>query len=333
MSIVAERPVFVQATRPKAGLKEDAERWEREDTDLGPEAEPEGSVRRGRRLGYREDVPLTAVQSERLGELFAAYGRRVLGAVRARLVTSYGLDWAEAEDRAQDIAGELWLQLARRGGDPLLATGADRLDEDTTRIYLLRRARTETCAHYRLRSSGEIVVDLAEPRWRAVEAGPLVLTDAEMSERCEELLSALPDRLRAVMVEYCYGVPRKYLAQRLGIAEHTAQRLQLQAVAMLRGEDPAVSETQAREQRKAREREAAARAVPVTVEDLPEAERTVLEGLSDLDRDIILLRLAGVGIVVISRRLRIRHQAVSACLRRLARLMNQLDRARDRGQA
>ncbi|MFD7868098.1 hypothetical protein [Streptomyces sp. NPDC059783] len=42
MLIVAEQPVRGRTSRPRAGLAEEIERQEREDTDQGPEPEPEG---------------------------------------------------------------------------------------------------------------------------------------------------------------------------------------------------------------------------------------------------------------------------------------------------
>ena len=318
MSIVAERPVRVQGgTRQVgAGLAEEVVCQEAVDNELGPE--PEG----------RLDDPLTAAQASRLGELYEQYGDRVLRAIRARLLRS-GSSWAEALTLGDDIAAGMWADLARRGGtaEPLLVSGPGALDQDTTRIRLLSNAKWAVSAHWKLKRSHERPADFTEPQWRDLEAGPL-LTEAEVSERCAELLSMLPQRMREVMAEHCYGVPIKRIAERLGMSVSTAGRVMTQAQAVLRGEDPQEVTTRAR---KDRYRAEAERARPLTLEDLEPMERVLVRALTPRRQDIVLLRLVGVSQAAISIRLKIGKSTLVRELREIADLVAALEQSRAAG--
>ncbi|MEU5838603.1 sigma factor-like helix-turn-helix DNA-binding protein [Streptomyces diacarni] len=248
----------------------------------------------GRRLRPNEEVPpLSPEQAERLGELAAVYHRRMVGAARARLVTR-GTPDAQAHDLAEDLVQEVWVDVARRARRPGELLGPERLPVDEERRHLLCQVRLAVFHWARRGQRVEEPADLEGPGWQALAASGVGETgQGPLTDRCEQLLAPLDERLRAAMVERCYGVPLARLAELLGVAETTAARLVRRAVARLQGR-PATAQEERREVEEASESSA--------VSALTAEQREALEAMPESVRVALLLRLAGVSWPAIAQR-------------------------------
>ncbi|GAA2639904.1 hypothetical protein [Streptomyces axinellae] len=248
----------------------------------------------GRRLRPNEEVPpLTPEQAERLGELAGLYHRRLVGAARARL-TTWGTPAAQALATAEDLVQDMWLDVARRARRPGDLLGPERLDSEEEQRHLFCQVRQSVSHWARRAQRSEEPTDWETPEgWALAAPGVGEMGQGPLTDRCEQLLAPLDGRLRAALVERCYGVPLARVAELLGVAETTATRLVRRAVARLQGR-PATHQE---------EREAVERAVrPVALEVLPADQREALEAMPESVRLALLLRLAGVSWPVIARR-------------------------------
>ncbi|MFJ2645050.1 RNA polymerase sigma factor [Streptomyces sp. NPDC087511] len=294
MSIVAERPVIAQATRPKAGAKELAEEMEREDTARGPEAEPEGSVRRGRRKRAEIDATvLGAADAARLDRLYRLHGVRLVRYLAARV------GWDQMA-LAEDLAQEVWLDLAAR---PYQMASWESADEDAMGM-LAYRARQQIAAHLRLgRNQRETVLGAgsgADDR-DVVECLEALAGAGEDSTLCAVLdllgeadqptfgcfgavIAALPERQREVVELACgEGMSLKAAGSRMGITAQSAHGHLRRAAAALRL--------------------AAGAAADEDSGTLPDDYARVLNRLTGLQQQVVRLRVAGVTTTAIAARL------------------------------
>lgn len=262
-----------------------SERRKSKDAARTARLEVKGSGPEGRKLERGEIVPLSAAESARLAELYADWSGFVLNLVRKRLARG-GVSWAQAVTLAPDLAQAVWVAVARYDRGVLLA---GEVDEETSRRYLATLARQQVGYFWRLRSSHEVVTDFDAPEWRAVEAAEPE-PEAELTDRCDELLALLSPEVRAALVEVCYGVPVTALADTLGLSLSGARRLIEKAAATMRGELPAYRPPVPED------------APPARLEDLPAGQRAVLGNLNGRTRTMLLLRLAGHSPEVIARR-------------------------------
>ncbi|WP_149561551.1 sigma factor-like helix-turn-helix DNA-binding protein [Streptomyces cacaoi] len=239
--------------------------------------------------GASDGLPLTSGQAARLGELATTYQQRLVSAARARLMTR-GTPAGQAQDVAEDLVQDVWAHIARRArraGDIL---GPQRLDDTAEAKHLFRL--TNQAVYRWTSSSADEPVDLDAPAWQAIPApGPDETGQGPLTDRCEQLLAPLDTRLRAALVEYCYGVPLARIAELLDVERATAARLVQRAVCRLQGR-PAT----AREERQANTQ-------PVRLEDLPVDQREALEAMPETVRVALLLRLAGLSWPLIAERL------------------------------
>ncbi|MDJ0347503.1 hypothetical protein [Streptomyces sp. PH10-H1] len=294
MAIVAVQTRFVRPDAVQPGRK----RCKREERARG--ALMAGNAADGGRLRPGEDVPLSVGESARLGELYAVHAGWMRGMVVNRL-TRQGLSWAEAAELADDLSQNAWLRVARQGRAKLLAGP---LDEVSERILLALNVKSAVGDHFALRRSHEVPADFEAPEFREVEAPSMLDAGAPgMSARCRELLDGLSPELRAVMVEFCYGVPQRAMADLLGSNLSTVNRLIKRAVAALGGGtgEPEVE--------------------PVALQSLPPGQRRALEGLGEEARAVLLLKLAGVSQTVIARRVGRCDATVSRLVRQYAHVL------------
>lgn len=261
----------------------------------------------GRRLGYREDVPLTAGEAARLEALYAAHAADVLLWVRNRLMRS-GTPWLRAVTLAEDIAENTWLLVMRQGRAALLM---GELGAEDARRYVATYARNAVSKYWALSAStAELPTDFEDPQYRALPA-PEVEPEPDLTPRCEELLSLLSPELRAAMVEVCHGMPVPALADRLGISGAAAHRLIERAVRTMRGETL----------RPAPPKCAPADTPPAPLEALPAAQREALEALPETTRMVLLLRLAGLSYEAIGARVGRHKTSVAKSIKRYARIL------------
>ncbi|MCT2544304.1 sigma factor-like helix-turn-helix DNA-binding protein [Streptomyces atratus] len=317
MSIVAERPVIAQATRLEAGksAKEVAEEIERDDNGRGPEAEPESSVRRGRRteaeldrvrpqvvagmperlltssylgtprvhLQRRADVPMEAGDADRLGRLCALHHDRVVRYLCVRL------GW-DRRALAEDLAQEMWLEAATRPGEL-----PEQPDEDQFPV-LAFRARQQIHRHFQAqsRSREQVLGAGSDSDWAVEErmdalagAGPddTVCAVLELLGEAEEpglpacyadAVAALAPRRREAVELICEGLTIGAAASRMGVTEQSVSGHLKRAVAALR---PVVG-------------------APVPDEEsgeLPAEYERVLDRLPDVQQQVVRLKVEGQG--------------------------------------
>ncbi|MEV8107087.1 sigma factor-like helix-turn-helix DNA-binding protein [Streptomyces sp. NPDC088135] len=310
----------VQATRPKAGARELAEEMEREDTARGPEPEPEGRSRSGmggRRLGRGDTPPpLTAAESERLGDLAGEYDAGMRRYAVSRLMV-LGMGWDRAGGLADDVVQQMWLEVARRHRDALVPE----LPEAVVRMRLCRYVKDGIWQHLRRADERVRPVDLEDG---AVCALVCALMVGERPATCggpglaalpgylARMVEGLPETERAALLLFCDGVPYQRAAERLGCGTGQMQVRVRRALLLLQLDNPelgwgvpvAVSSLSAEQ------RELLGRLSP--------GQREVLLRLTERERDVLLLSLgAGLKRDAIAERLGISRAAVvlvtSAC--------------------
>lgn len=293
---VQERIVRPEADRP--GRK----RNKREERARG--ALLKGNGPGGRRLNHGEIVPLSAGESARMGELYARHCEWMRRMAWNRL-TRNGVTVGEAWALADDLAMNAWMRVARKRQGLL----TEELDELTERRYLATAVKSAIGDHYALRRSHETPHDFAAPEYEDVMAPPMIQPgQEELSPRCRELLADLSPELREVMVELCYGLSQRAMADLLGINIAVVNRLVKRAVATLRGDDPD-------------EKPEPDRTPPVALESLPEEQREALAELTEHARMVLLLRLAGVSYTAIAERVDRSISSVHRMVKRYAHLL------------
>ncbi|MFE3152803.1 sigma factor-like helix-turn-helix DNA-binding protein [Streptomyces sp. NPDC059218] len=320
MSIVAERPVIAQATRPTLGARELAEEMEREDTAQGPEAEPEGSVRRLSRsytgpvrvdLRTAEDRPLTSEQAERVQLLAVEHGEHLVRYVAARL--GGAAYWAEAQDVAQDV----WVAVTR-GRLPQLLTADDeyvwpRLAA-AAKFQVLEAARTDRRREWAPRdveawertTSGTDETECAVlALLESADGGPWAPADYA------DAIAALSPRQREVLeLRCCEGMSTVAIGARLGISTSSAS-LHLRAAVERLGGTPAKRQDRP---------------------SLPDGWERVLDRLaSGLQRDVLRLAAAGASMRAIGRQLGVSDTTVRRTYQRAIDCVRQMlaDRSAD----
>ncbi|MFE5141007.1 sigma factor-like helix-turn-helix DNA-binding protein [Streptomyces fagopyri] len=231
-------------------------------------------------------IPLTAEQSERLGELFAQYNEVLVPYARRKLMTWRGLSLSQASSLAEDIAQETWVKVARTGAADVLLPG---LTRDAILPMLYVRLQSRIIAHFQLARSTEAPVDWEDPLTRKTLC-PLVPEQCAMAELpayVRQMLAKLPDSEREALTLALDGLPNEPIGEHLGCALSSAYRLVASAVLMLKMANPSLAGPAVDAQSLPPwQREA--------LDRMDEVRRTVLLRLDDDVRSVLLLLAQGV---------------------------------------
>ncbi|MET7731169.1 GntR family transcriptional regulator [Streptomyces sp. NPDC005402] len=239
----------------------------------------------GRRLRQGEDIPLTAEQARRLSALYERYSADLVRYAKSKLV-GYRFSAARAQTLAEDIAQNVWVEVARTGAKDLLAP--EPLSESDTQAFLFVRVQNQLGKHFKRSSSHERPMDFDDPITAYVLA-PMVEEQQEvpLAEPSGELLrmvADLPDREREALLLQLDGCNKSVVADRLGCSLRTGDRLAETALLRLQLCHPEMPHE------------------PITLESLPVWQREALATLDDtrceallrigdLPRQVLLLHL------------------------------------------
>ncbi|MFI1444119.1 RNA polymerase sigma factor [Streptomyces fructofermentans] len=269
----------------------------------------------GRRLRKGEMIPLTAEQSERLGELFDQYNDVLVPYARRKLMTWRGLSMTQASALAEDIAQETWLKVARTGADDVLRP---RLTRDDVLPMLYVRLQSRIVAHFQLAKSTERPVDWEDPLTCNMLC-PLMPEQCAMTELpayLRQMLAKLPETEREALTLALDGLATEPIGEHLGCALSSAHRLVAAAVLMLKMANPALTGPAVD-----------TRSLPLwqreALDRLDAVRRAVLLRLDDEARSVLLLLTQGVTCTQTAERLSLpvgRVKVVSRCLPHLRSL-------------
>lgn len=269
----------------------------------------------GRRLRKGEMIPMTAEQSERLGELFAQYNDVLVPYARRKLMAWRGLSFTQASSLAEDIAQDTWLKVARTGADDVLRPGLGR-DDVLPMLYVHLQSRI--VAHFQVARSTETPVDW-EDKVTCNLLCPLLTEQCAMAELpayVRQMLAKLPDAEREALTLALDGLTSEPIGEHLGCAQSSAHRLVASAVLMLKMANPSLAGPAVDPQSLPLwQREALAQ--------VDEVRRTVLLRLDDEVRSVLLLLAQGVTCTQAAERTGLtvgRVKAVSRCLPHLRSL-------------
>lgn len=240
----------------------------------------------GRRLRKGEMIPLTAEQSERLGELFAQYNDVLVPYARRKLMTWRGLSMTQASSLAEDIAQETWLKVARTGADDVLRPGLTR-DDVLPMLYV--RLQSRIVAHFQVARSTETPVDW-EDKVTCNMLCPLLPEQCAMEELpayVRQMLAKLPDAEREALTLALDGLTTEPIGEHLGCALSSAHRLVAAALLMLKMANPSLTGPAVD-----------ARSLPLwqreALDQMDAVRRAVLLRLDDEARSVLLLLAQGV---------------------------------------
>ncbi|MFJ5595370.1 sigma factor-like helix-turn-helix DNA-binding protein [Streptomyces noursei] len=247
-----------------------------------------------RRAGEIE--PLTAEQSDQLASLYEEYGQRMVRYAYSQ-ITSRGPQGSAAWTLAEDISQKVWMQVAREGGKGALL-GGEPLTADSPRALLFWSVKQAVSSHFWRRSSGEQLVDWADPV-TCNKLCPLMPSGCAMVELpayLAEMVDELPEEEREALLLMLDGLDPRVMAERLGCSASTAERRANAAVVLLQIDHPELS------------------GEPVALESLPNweqralaelhpARREALLRLESVTRQALLLKHLGLGKEEIGKRL------------------------------
>ncbi|MCC9688150.1 GntR family transcriptional regulator [Streptomyces althioticus] len=258
-----------------------------------------------RKTRVGEIVPLTAEQSDLLASLYEEYGSRLVRYAYSQL-RKWDRVGGDVWTLAEDIAQGTWVQVAREGArGPLGEASVENMGG-----LLFYRVRQEISRHFKLYSTGEKVVDFADPvtcNWLCPMM-PSGCSLVELPAYLAAMVEALPEQERAALLLMLDGLDPRSMAEHLGCGDTAAVLRARAAVLRLQIDNPELSRE------------------PVALASLPEWERRALSELSPArreallrlessERQALLLKEQGLSKREISERLGLSHDAVAAVIR------------------